>query len=342
MALDENGKILGAARAGAARGRRLLRRRRPGRAGGFALRFIPEAYDVPAIHVTAQGRVHQHLAARALSRRRAPRGGLFHRAADRAGGGARSASTRPRSAGATSSRRSKLPYATPTVLDLRQRRVRSASSTSAWSSADWNGLRRAAHAQRRRAASCAAARVTYLHRAGRHLQRAHGSALRSERHGHHPRRHAFARPGPRDDVRADGAPNGSACRSRTSATCRATPTQVAVRPRHLCGAQRRWSAAARSRSRPTRSSRRRKPMAAALMEAAAADLEFKDGKFRVVGTDKAMPLVGRRQGVLRADGPHRQVRRRPGGQRHLRHRSAATIRTAATSARSRSIPRPAR
>ena len=34
-----------------------------------------------------------------------------------------------------------------------------------------------------------------------------------------------------------------------------------------------------------------KPMAAALIEAAAADLEFKDGKFRVVGTDKAIPLV---------------------------------------------------
>lgn len=33
-----------------------------------------------------------------------------------------------------------------------------------------------------------------------------------------------------------------------------------------------------------------KPMAAALMEAAEGDLEFKDGSFRVVGTDKAIPL----------------------------------------------------
>ncbi|ARQ02274.1 xanthine dehydrogenase family protein molybdopterin-binding subunit [Pseudorhodoplanes sinuspersici] len=33
-----------------------------------------------------------------------------------------------------------------------------------------------------------------------------------------------------------------------------------------------------------------KPMAAALMEAAEGDLEFKDGSFRVVGTDKTMPL----------------------------------------------------
>ncbi len=33
-----------------------------------------------------------------------------------------------------------------------------------------------------------------------------------------------------------------------------------------------------------------KPMAAALMEAAETDIEFKDGSFRVVGTDKAIPL----------------------------------------------------
>jgi carbon-monoxide dehydrogenase large subunit len=34
-----------------------------------------------------------------------------------------------------------------------------------------------------------------------------------------------------------------------------------------------------------------KPMAAALMEAAEGDLEFKDGSFRVVGTDKVIPLT---------------------------------------------------
>jgi len=34
-----------------------------------------------------------------------------------------------------------------------------------------------------------------------------------------------------------------------------------------------------------------KPMAAALMEAAAADIEFKDGNFRIVGTDKSISLV---------------------------------------------------
>jgi aerobic carbon-monoxide dehydrogenase large subunit len=34
-----------------------------------------------------------------------------------------------------------------------------------------------------------------------------------------------------------------------------------------------------------------KPMAATLMEAAAGDVEFKDGEFRIVGTDKSMPMM---------------------------------------------------
>ena len=34
-----------------------------------------------------------------------------------------------------------------------------------------------------------------------------------------------------------------------------------------------------------------KPMAAMMMEAAAGDLEFKDGSFRIVGTDRALPLT---------------------------------------------------
>ena len=34
-----------------------------------------------------------------------------------------------------------------------------------------------------------------------------------------------------------------------------------------------------------------KPMAARLMEAAAGDMEFKDGRFRIVGTDRSMALT---------------------------------------------------
>jgi carbon-monoxide dehydrogenase large subunit len=46
-----------------------------------------------------------------------------------------------------------------------------------------------------------------------------------------------------------------------------------------------------------------KPMAAALMEAAEGDLEFKDGQFRVVGTDKTIPLTGVAQAFYAPMGP---------------------------------------
>jgi carbon-monoxide dehydrogenase large subunit len=45
-----------------------------------------------------------------------------------------------------------------------------------------------------------------------------------------------------------------------------------------------------------------KPMAAFLMEAAAADIEFKDGRFRVVGTDKAMGMMDVARGFYRPMG----------------------------------------
>jgi carbon-monoxide dehydrogenase large subunit len=46
-----------------------------------------------------------------------------------------------------------------------------------------------------------------------------------------------------------------------------------------------------------------KPMAAALMEADAADIEFADGQYRVVGTDKAMPLTAVAQAFYAPMGP---------------------------------------
>jgi carbon-monoxide dehydrogenase large subunit len=45
-----------------------------------------------------------------------------------------------------------------------------------------------------------------------------------------------------------------------------------------------------------------KPMAAFLMEASAADIEFKDGQFRVVGTDKAMSMMDVARGFYRPMG----------------------------------------
>ena len=46
-----------------------------------------------------------------------------------------------------------------------------------------------------------------------------------------------------------------------------------------------------------------KPMAAHLLEAAAADLEFKEGKFKVVGTDRGIPLTDVAKAFFRPVGP---------------------------------------
>ena len=82
-------------------------------------------------------------------------------------------------------------------------------------------------------------------------------------------------------------------------------------------------------------------MAAMLMEAAAGDIEFKDGQFNIAGTDRSMALtdvakafyarpICRRSSMSGWKPPARSPP------------SRRTIRTAVTSARSRSIRRPAR
>ena len=69
--------------------------------------------------------------------------------------------------------------------------------------ADWAGFA-ARKAQSEQAGKLRGRGLRLLHRGGRHLQRAHGPALRSRGQRHDPRRHPFARAGPRDGVRADG------------------------------------------------------------------------------------------------------------------------------------------
>jgi carbon-monoxide dehydrogenase large subunit len=49
-----------------------------------------------------------------------------------------------------------------------------------------------------------------------------------------------------------------------------------------------------------------KPMAALMMEAAASDIEFRDGSFRVVGTDKTMPMMAVARGFYRPMGLPRE------------------------------------
>ncbi len=75
---------------------------------------------------------------------------------------------------------------------------------------------------------------------------------------------------------------------------------------------------------------------------AAGDIEFKDGRFAIVGTDKAMALTDVAKAFYAPAHLPTEVRRRARGRGHRSPASRRTIRTAATSARSRSIPRPAR
>ncbi len=86
-----------------------------------------------------------------------------------------------------------------------------------------------------------------------------------------------------------------------------------------------------------------KKVAAHLLEAAEGDIVFKDGKFTVAGTDKSAAWG---DVALNAYIAHKFVgagaRARPEGRRVLRSRPISPSRPAATSARSRSIRRPAR
>ena len=85
-----------------------------------------------------------------------------------------------------------------------------------------------------------------------------------------------------------------------------------------------------------------KKIAATMMEADAGDLEFKDGSYRVTGTDKAINLVDVAKADLCADGAdRRKVRHRPRLDRQLRSDAAEPSERRACLSSSKSIPRPA-
>ena len=114
LALDEDGKFLGAAAAHAGQCRRLYRLRpqsavavRPDR---HADRRV---YAIPAAYTQLIGGAVQHQPDRALSRRGPARGDLPDRAPDRSRGATNSASTASSCAAATSCRPEQMPYKTP-------------------------------------------------------------------------------------------------------------------------------------------------------------------------------------------------------------------------------------
>ena len=163
-----------------------------------------------------------------------------------------------------------------------------------------------------------------------------------DRHGHRLHRLAQPRPGPRDDLRAGRRRRSSASRSTTSRSSTATPAACRSAWAPTAAARSR-SAARRSSRRSTRSIAKGKKIAAHLLEAADTDIEFENGEFKVAGTDKKVRLGQRHAHRLRAAQlPARQARAGPERERVLRPDQLHLSRRAATSARSRSTPTPAR
>ena len=195
------------------------------------------------------------------------------------------------------------------------------------------------------------------HRAVEHRRRARRArgavrggrgARASDRQRDGVHRLAQPRPGARDDVRAGRRGAGSASRSRTSTSSTATPAACRSAWARTARARCR-SAARRSSRRSTRSSPRARRSPRTCSRRPRRDIEFKDGKFTVAGTDRSKtfgeialtayvphnyPLDKlepglERDGVLRSDELHV-----PGGHAHLRSRDRS--RTPASSRSSRS------
>ena len=192
------------------------------------------------------------------------------------------------------------------------------------------GLRPRAVERRRRA------------RRARRAVRGRRGARPPDRHGHRLHRLAQPRPGPRDDLRAGRRRPSSASRSRTSRSSTATPAacRSAWAP---TAAARSPSAAAAIVKAVDKVIAKGKKIAAHLLEAADTDIEFENGEFKVAGTDQQGGLGQRRADRLRAAQlPARHARARASTRTPSTTRPTSPIRPAATSARSRSIRRPAR
>ena len=133
--------------------------------------------------------------------------------------------------------------------------------------------------------------------------------LRPERHGDDPCRHPFARPRPPDRLRADGA-RMARRPDRVIHFVQGDTNEVAVgrgtygsRSMHVGGnALKRAADAIIEKA---------KPMAAMMLEAAANDLEFKDGAFHIVGTRPVIAVGCGGTIAAPADVPAAAIRRRP-------------------------------
>ena len=125
-------------------------------------------------------------------------------------------------------------------------------------------------------------------RAGLYEVAEHPGASDRQRHGLH--RHAQPRPGPRDDAARSSSPSSSASRSTRSTSSTATPprSRSAWAPMAVAASRVGGTAMVKAMDKIIAKG---KKIAAHLMEASVDDIEFKDNKFTVAGTDKAKTLT---------------------------------------------------
>ena len=266
--------------------------------------------------------LHQHRAGRRLSRRRAAGGDLRGRAAGRGRRRASSGSIRPSCARKNFIKT--FPHQTPVIMAYDAGDY-DASLEEGAGARRLQGLRQAQARQPPSAASCAASAIsTYIEACGIAPSAAVGSLgagvglWESAEVRVNPTGSvevltgcAQPRPGPRDHLRAARRPSGSASRSTTSRSSTATPTRCSSAWAPTARAPAR-SACRRSSRRSTRSRPRPRRSPRIMLEAAEGDIEFKDGKFTVAGTDKSVGLGRGRAARLYRPQVHRRASSSPG------------------------------
>ena len=292
-----------------------------------AERPLPDAGDLRE----REGRDDQHRADRRLSRRRSARGGLPDRALRRP----HRARDRP---DARRDPRQQLHQARPDPVQdragrhLRLRRLRDGDAQG-HGEGRLEGLRRPPRAVRRQG-QVARHRHGDLCREmlGRQSRDGQGAVQRRLDH-HHLHRQPDQRPGPRDGAAARSPRRGSASTSSASGSCRATATWC---PRASPAAAAPSPSTARRRvGVADKIIAKGKPLAANLLEASAADIDYKDG---IVPHRRHRP---QRQPVRRRQGRNKPAKPASTTSSRARRRPTPSP-TAATSASSRSIPTPAR
>ena len=264
--------------------------------GAFSLRFIPEAYDVQNIFIATTGlftNTSQNGPYRGAGR---PEAAYFtERLLEHAARaiGMDGAEIRRRNLIAPD----KLPYSTPTFWTYDSGEFGRLLDKCVESS-DPKGFA-ARRKDSEKHGKLRGRAVSYYIEFGGIFNDRMDLQVRSRRHHHDLRRHPFARAGPRRDrVRPDRPrPARPAVRRDRLRPGRHRQDRDGPAPGTYGARSAQSSAAARSSSPADGIIEKGKGMASALMEADTADIEFKEGRYRVAGTDKVGRAHRRRQGA---------------------------------------------